>query len=174
MRWTKLRQIVEGRVAELLRERVRLESTHYHRAHDDEGRAAIVIDGVQVWAMGCMAAHGEAHIVYRELREREGLRGQPAHELVGAVTRRGALHNQYEFHRAVWDYTQMSIDDALACDDAIIRSLAYMDARIGKRRLLAPAGRAPSTDIEKACLGARLGAEELDCHWSPTPPSPVA
>jgi hypothetical protein len=160
MRWSKVRQIVESRLAPGLRARVRLESTHYRRADDQEGRTAIVIDSVQVWAMGCIAGDRERSEVFDELATRQPT-ACARNELASQVVRMNGQHNQFEFYRAVWDYVQCSIEDSLRSWDPLTRSLAYMDARVGKRRLVKLAAADLATDVERACLAARLEVEGL-------------
>lgn len=170
MRWSKLRHIVESRLAPCLAGRLRLESTHYARAHDAEGRWGVVIDGEQVWGMGCIIGDREQWALEQEIRAETGLSGREARQLAMKQRLGQARHNQDQFHSAVWDFTQMSIADALASDDAVIRSLAYLDARTGKRRLLRLASVEPGSQLERACLGARLCAEGISFHWAPQDP----
>ena len=73
MRWSKLRKTVESRVAERLSGRVRLESTHYHRAHDQEGRWGVVIDGQQVWGMGCLVGDREHYELTPKIRAEQNV-----------------------------------------------------------------------------------------------------
>jgi len=167
MRWTKLRQIAESRVAPSLAGRVRLESTHYRKAHDREGRVGIVLDGAQVWGRGCIEGDRSTKEVFTEMRQ-HGLSAGVANAWHEYVVRGAGLHNQYAFHSAVWDYTQLSVDDALVSPDAVIRALAYLDKRTGKRRLRDLASEPPRTQVERACLRARLESEGLAFEWPGT------
>jgi hypothetical protein len=167
MRWSKLRKIVELRFAGSLSGRIRLESTHYRRAHDQEGRWGVVIDGQQVWGMGCIVGDREQYVLSNKIRLEKNVSIDVASNMAFAQRRNVARHNQYEFHGAVWDFTQISIDDALKSEDAVIRSLAYLDARTGKRRLVKLAKNEPATHLECACLKTRLQAENIAFDWNP-------
>ena len=164
MRWSKVRQIAESRFAPSVKGRVRLESTHYHKAPDQEGRVGVVIDGEQVWSRGCIEGDRDRTAVFQELKE-QGLTNQKANAFDSTIVRGMALHNQYDFHEAVWDYIQLSIDESLKSYDAVTRSLAFLDARTGKRRLRQLAAHAPRTSLERACLGFRLRAEGIEADW---------
>ncbi|NQT88950.1 hypothetical protein HQ560_19435, partial [bacterium] len=48
MKWSKLKSQVEGMFADSVRGRVRLHSTRYRKAHDQDGRAWITIDGREI------------------------------------------------------------------------------------------------------------------------------
>jgi len=165
MRWSKVRQMVEGQFAPSLAGRVRLESTHYHKSHDGEGRVGIVIDGVQVWCMGCIEGDRAPGLMADDLHEREGIPRREAYRIGDAKAHDYGFVSQYDFHQAVWDLTQVSIDDALASPSAVLRALAYMDARTGKRRLVKLAERAPRSSVERQCLKARLEAESIAYDW---------
>lgn len=164
MRWSKLRQIAQSRLAPSLTGRVRLETTHYRHAHDQEGRWGVVIDGEQVYGIGCIVADRESSAVFTRLRE-QGCSIGEANRLCPEHAIANARHDQYQFHAAVWNYTQMSIDDALDSRDAVVRALAYMDARTGKRRLRQLSAAPPATELERVCLAARLRAEGIAAEW---------
>lgn len=167
MRWSKLNQIAQLKLAPSLAGRVRLETTHYRHAHDQEGRWGVVIDGEQVYGLGCIVADRESSEDFTRLRE-QGYSIAEANRLCREHAIANARHDQYQFHRSVWDYTQMSINDALDSRDAVIRALAYMDARTGKRRLRQLSAAPPATELERACLAARLRAEGIAADWMST------
>lgn len=167
MRWSKLNQIVQLKLAPSLAGLVRLETTHYRHAHDQEGRWGVVIDGEQVYGLGCMVADRERSADFARLRE-QGYSIGDANRLSAEHATANARHDQYQFHESVWNYTQMSIDNALESRDAVVRALAYMDARTGKRRLRQLAAALPATELERVCLAARLKAEGIAAEWVDT------
>jgi hypothetical protein len=63
MRWSKLKQQVENRIAESLCGRVELHTAHYRHARDSDGRSWLTIDGKELASM----AHVAEHILAREL-----------------------------------------------------------------------------------------------------------
>jgi hypothetical protein len=70
-------------------------------------------------------------------------------------------HQVPMFCETLFAYTSMNIDDALTSKDAVIRSLAILDRRVGKRRLSVMADATPTTEMECRCLNLRLDAEKI-------------
>lgn len=92
MRWSKLKQIVQSRLAPSLADRVKLETTHYRQAHDQEGRWGVVIDGEQVYGLGCIVADREISAEFTRLREQGCSIGEATKAGGVRVTReRGAM-----------------------------------------------------------------------------------
>lgn len=51
MRWSKLKTKVESLFANPVQNRVKLHSTRYRGAHDQEGRGFITFDKKEIWSM---------------------------------------------------------------------------------------------------------------------------
>lgn len=66
-----------------------------------------------------------------------------------------------QFVDSLGTFLQLPIEDCLSSDDAVVRAMAFLDARLGKRRLAGFKVDLLPTEIERACLRARLDAEEL-------------
>ncbi len=49
MIWSKLKALVESHFAPSVAGRVELHSTHYRKAHDDQGRGWITVDKKEAW-----------------------------------------------------------------------------------------------------------------------------
>lgn len=65
------------------------------------------------------------------------------------------------FCGALFDYTNMSRESALGSSDAVLRSLALLDARLGKRRLKCIRLSEGAPELEQACLRVRLEGEGI-------------
>jgi hypothetical protein len=65
------------------------------------------------------------------------------------------------FYGALFEYTNMSLESALGSADAVLRSLALLDARLGKRRLKTIRLPEDAPALERACLHVRLEAEGI-------------
>ncbi len=147
MRWSKLKQLIEGRMADALAGRIEVHSTRYRHAHDGDGRGWITIDKREVaslcyWrasiehgrlARGIRVANNAAD--YRDPARREQYRA--ADRYARTILHQQGIFTQDEFYGALWNYLSLSIDDALQSENVLIRALAMADRRLGKRRLSA-------------------------------------
>ena len=113
--WSNLRKVLEqDRLAPALRGRVQYFLTRYHDAHDDEGRLCIRVDGKE---------YLNSHVWNGHSRDTE------------EMTRKGSFC-YCEVLLAIDAYLgELSLDEALASDDPLIRLFAVLDRRVGKRRL---------------------------------------
>lgn len=139
MKWSKLKKLVEERVAPSLRKRFAINSTRYGDCTC--GHAWITIDK-KVVANFCTRAFWLTRPTYDEDRGR-WIRGQTPEHLSNE-TRRFYDEQPVEFgelsrqdaYRSCWAFVHdLSIEESLASDDPLIQSLAVIDSRVGKGRL---------------------------------------
>ncbi|MHB8647234.1 MAG: SF0329 family protein [Thermomicrobiales bacterium] len=138
MRWSKLKQLVEDRMAPSLQGRVEVHSTRYYSG---EGRGWITVDKREVAEFSTL---GTLMRVHRLAIERSGSDFWDAEggahyramrsEVEATLQEDGAYH-QWGYHRALWDSLSLSISDAMLSDEMLIRAFAMLDSRLGKRRL---------------------------------------
>ncbi|HEU0133225.1 MAG TPA: hypothetical protein VFR28_00235 [Allosphingosinicella sp.] len=148
MRWTKLRSLVKEGFADSIRSRVDIQSTRYGSCSC--GHAWITLDG-EVIANFCTRANYLASV--------GGARAgtTPRHQF----TEYGELSRQDAYH-ACWEFVHsLPIEAALADPDPLVQSLAVLDSRVGKRRLvqLDPGG---FHRLAAVLLGVRREAEGLE------------
>ena len=152
MRWSQLKARAEERFAPDVRGRVQLRVTRYRQAHDAQGRWAIEIDGREVAGLGDLVAFSEMH-------ERAVELGPPVRSCAEARSEQEAIahHELSRFKDAVATYLNLPFDEALTSTDAVQRALAFLDARLGRRRLEAlwQHGMHDRTPLEIACLELR-------------------
>lgn len=117
MRWSKLKQRVEEMFAEELRGRVELRTTRYEKADDRCGRSWITVDGLEVVNMSNLLTCGDSVADGNSARFK------------------GGLFAGYDLPLAMQEYLTLSIDSAIASPHPLIRALAVLDRRAGKRRL---------------------------------------
>jgi hypothetical protein len=122
MQWSQLKKRIDERLAESVRGRIELRSTSYRHSHDEEGRGWIAIDQHEILNMATIIFDAE----YWGSRDRES-KAQELH-----AQNRFA---QWEWHRALFAYLNLSIQDILASENPLIRAIGMLDARVGKRRL---------------------------------------
>jgi len=114
MRWSKVKQLVEERMAPSLQGRVEVHSTRYHNDRwQEDSRGWFTIDKHEVanfssliFPYGNIAEHSDRN-----------------------VSEKG------DFERAIGISLSGSIDEMLQSENSITRALAMLDGRLGKRRL---------------------------------------
>jgi hypothetical protein len=139
MQWSKLKKRIEAQFADALSGRVQVFETRYHGAHDSAGRWSLRIDGVDVEGFGDIPAE--------------------ALSIVERYTTGNLSH--YGFHKSAVDFLSLSVDAALESQDPLHRSLAILDSRLGKRRLLQLDAASMTTSLERTCFEVRMEAEGL-------------
>ena len=152
--WSNLRKILEeDRLAPALRGRVQYFMTRYHDAHDDEGRLCIRVDGKE-YLNSCF----------------DNIRYQTPdgvwHWREKADQNEKGLFDNLDVLKALDTYLdELSLDEALASDNPLIRLFAVLDRRVGKRRLPALAA-AMETEPEwlQFFYWLRLDAEGYKPH----------
>lgn len=145
MKWSQLKKRVESLFADAVEGRVALRTTRYRKAHDGMGRAWITLDGREVVNM-CSYATELAH--WREARRLQHETGctdyrnpehmsgyYAAYDEAKETLRRSGVFSPHEFHQALFDYLNLSIEKILASPDPITRAVGMLDRRVGIRRL---------------------------------------
>ena len=170
--WSGLRQQLETEyLCPKLRGRVQYFLTHYTDAHDDYGRIAIRVDSVERLRGDPFAYYNKGYseleaglkracLPPRQQIPQEMLHG-PRIACKEALVRRRAINARIEElvkHRAINDgifdiyyvtdairiYTQSAIGASLRHENPLVRLLAVLDRRVGRRTLLRLAG-----DVER-------------------------
>jgi len=138
--WSAQRKLVEELFAPCVRKRVKLQLLRYRSAHDDDGRAVIMIDGEEVWSM-CDIVFMRIEYERREhsasLAREQGLTPMEAQRVENIQLASEGLLNVRGFHVALETFCNSSPEENLASTNVLIRSLAMFDRRVGKRRLQA-------------------------------------
>lgn len=135
MQWSKRKKKVEGFFSDLVRGRVELRSTHYRGSHDEEGRGYITFDKNEIWSMCTLSFYSIEYDRIDEIVERESITPYEAQKIAYDELASEGKFNQYTFYDSLDEYCNNSIDSSLTSDNLLIRCLAMLDARLGKRRL---------------------------------------
>ncbi|REJ26656.1 MAG: hypothetical protein C6P37_13170 [Caldibacillus debilis] len=166
MRWSKLKKQLEDFLCPALKGRVEYWVTNYRKAHDRLGRAYITVDGKEVINMctlkkeiavfqmekalmdlgenfSDMTAGGngapelpkEADFPEEAMAEMDdpGRMNEWAHQMAEKQN----LFAQYDFFAAAAQFLQTPIRESLKSSHPIIKGMALLDRRVGKRTLLA-------------------------------------
>lgn len=145
MKWSQLKKRIEATFADSVAGRVEVWNTRYRKAHDAEGEAWITIDKQRVSSMGTYTYFMESDreqsrlcmelgcTDFRDPLQREAFR--QAQEQADQIVNDRGIYRMEDVNSALFDLLNLSIDDAIRSDNAIIRAFATLDRRFGKRRL---------------------------------------
>lgn len=125
MQWSQLKKRTESHFADSIKGRIKIGSTSYHHAHDEEGRGYIQIDGKEIINMCSYKFYGQQYVRSRE-EDREAIE----HDL-----NQNNLFSQSNWHEALFDYLNLSIESILKSSNPLIRAMGMLDSRLGKRSL---------------------------------------
>ena len=133
--WTKMRQKLEQEyLAESLRGRLSYFVTTYHAMHDgDEGRVAVRLDGTEILKSNFFERFAEMWKQYEVLKQDPAV-SDPWRQSAAEAIREGCFY-QRDFYRAFNEFDSQSITESLASENALVRMLALLDRRTGKRTL---------------------------------------
>lgn len=146
MQWSKAKARAEALFAPRVAERVALRVTGYRAAHDEDGRGWITVDGKEAWSFCTLRFFVERNKLETALRQMNqcgdfrdpGQRDayfEAGEQAEAILEQRGVVGREY-FRRAVEQYPELTVEQALASDNLIHRTLAVLDRRLGKRRLV--------------------------------------
>lgn len=126
MQWSKLKSRVKSRICPELRDRIDFHATAYRRAHDDVERVWITIDGETVFTCKYYLHHRASAEAFQC-----GVTGAA----IRSILREVEIHDPKDFGNAMRSYLDLSIQDALASPNGLIKAFAIVDRRLGKRLL---------------------------------------
>ena len=106
--------------------------TRYHEAHDQEGRAAIRLDGEEVLRSNYYDYRDTLWSRFNLLRDDPN-----DYQLAYESTLNDGCFDQRVFYEAFHIFDNQSIEESINSDNPLVRVLALLDRRLGKRRLLA-------------------------------------
>ncbi len=153
MQWSKIKQQVESRFAESLLGRVHFHNAGYRWHHEADGRIWITFDGEEVVDF-C------AHKYWNAFQKLSGERFHSRESIYRLMEKRG-IFGRAEARDGLEAYLSLSIDDALTSTSPLLRGLALLDRRFGKRRLRGLELPDDEVDLVHQLLAVRLQAEGL-------------
>ena len=137
MQWSKRKKKVEEFFSDEVKGRVELRSTHYRDTHDEEGRGYITFDKNEIWSMCTLSFYSIEYERIYEIVERDEITPYEAQRVAHEELAFEGKFNQYTYYDSLDEYCQNSIEASLASENLLIRCLAMIDSRLGKRRLRA-------------------------------------
>lgn len=162
--WSGMKKKLENDyLADSLKNRVSYFATSYSYSPDHIGRAAIRLDGIEIFKSDYFKMQKLQWESYQNIIEQtndsEGMEEWKESWL--QAVEKGGFDNRF-FYTAFEEYDNQSIELSLTSRNALVRVFAVMDRRVGKRRLenLADAWK-DEPDWIKYFLNLRLEAEGL-------------
>ena len=142
MPWSRLKSLVESRQAPSLGDRVALHQARYRHAQKEVGRIWIAVDGKEVAAFATHMGWAKVRPLADSLMDARDAWGTTAAYAEATADAESQLRAAGEFSdtKALVDlegYLSQTVEDALASPSPLVRALAMLDARLGKRRLRA-------------------------------------
>ena len=135
--WSGLQKQLDSFLCPALRGRITYFLTYYHAVHNSYGRAAIRLDGNEMVCFSWID-------MYRQENDVSEAHANDEHLCWGDLYHHPALKEKWDqngtycdmdFLNAALTFLRMPVADAMDSDDYLIRILAVMDRRVGKRTL---------------------------------------
>ena len=134
--WSGLNKQLTERLCAPLRTRISYFLTRYHDVHNAYGRAAIRLDGAELVVFSWIEQYRQEAETDRLVRE-SGTTYEAAGEQLKPKFDANCTYSEMDFLSAALEYRDLSIQDALHSENYIIRVLAILDRRAGKRAVQA-------------------------------------
>lgn len=133
--WSGLRKYLDGCLCDELKGRIAYFLTRYHKVHNSYGRAAILLDGKEMVCFSWIEQYRQECAVSRKHAENPDKGWYDLYDEMKPVWDEACTYCEWNFLRAVLTFRNLSIQDALSSEDYIIKVLAILDKRVGKRTL---------------------------------------
>lgn len=130
MKWSRLKKSIEEKFADPLKGRVNIYATRYTSGSHYMVRGWITLDGEEIANFSTPDNNNKYGWNTPAINERI-----PAGERTAGIAAEKGEFSRMEFTDACMEFLNLNIDDAFKSDNPIIRSLAVLDRRSGKRRL---------------------------------------
>ena len=136
--WSAMRKILEQEnICDSLKGRIQYFATRYRKAHDQEGRVAIRLDGKEIFK-SCFfdwQAKRDEVVKSNVIPKEQTISYWDYWNKIHLETKNHGGLDQHGFYEAFHEYHNQSIEKSLISSDAVVRLFAILDRRVGKRRL---------------------------------------
>ncbi len=145
MQWTQLKKRIENGFARSVQGRVSVHAARYRHSHDSEGRGWITLDKREIasfatlghwmaeWKLQTALREANKCADYNDPAQNAGY--HDAQRQANAVLLRQGSMTYDNLYYELEGYLNLSIEQALDDDSVVMRALAVIDRRLGKRRL---------------------------------------
>lgn len=136
MTWSGIRHKLEqDYLAQSLRGRIQYFATTYSGSPDHEGRASIRLEGQEIVSGNYYNQWLKAALLPRD--DKYAKRMNQEHPFMDETALEWGLFDQRCFYQAFAEFDNQGIAESLASDNLLVRIMALLDRRVGKRRLCA-------------------------------------
>lgn len=133
--WSGIRAKLEKEyLAESLRGRIQYFATSYSRCPDHEGRGAILLDGKEIISGGYYNNWVKAPEFPQDEKYEERIRSEFA--FMDDTALQLGIFDQRCIYEAFEEFDNQSIEKSLQSENLLVRIMAILDRRVGKRRLV--------------------------------------
>ena len=134
--WGEVRKTLEqDLLCDSLKGRVRYFATRYRKSHDGIGRVCVLVDEKEIINMPYSIENERYVETLRRKKDEPDKSRQKIYEKVCDDFAEIGLYYPGDFGTALDEFLSEDIQDALSSENYIVRMLAIMDRRVGKRTL---------------------------------------
>ena len=133
--WSGLNKWLCECLCDELKDRITYFLTRYHKVHDSYGRAAILLDGKELVCFSWIEMYRKEWAVNEAWRQDCSQSNLGLYNTMKSQWDVNCTYCDMDFLNAVLEFRNLSIQDALNSEDYIIKILAILDKRVGKRTL---------------------------------------
>lgn len=133
--WAGLNKWLKECLCEEFKDRITYFLTRYHKVHDSYGRAAILLDGKELVCFSWIEIYRQEQAVSAKYAEDRSKDWYGLYDEMKSVWDETCTYCEWDFLKAVLEFRNLSIQDALSSEGYIIKILAILDKRVGKRTL---------------------------------------
>ena len=133
--WAGLNKWLQECLCDDLKDRITYFLTRYHKVHDSYGRAAILLDGRELVCFSWVEQCRQEQQVSAKYAESGNKGWFELYDEMKSAWDKSCTYCEMDFLNAVLEFRNLSIQDALASGNYIIKILAILDKRVGKRTL---------------------------------------
>jgi hypothetical protein len=136
MRWSQLKKQLQGRFAKNIAASIDLNQTRYRHSHDQEGEFWISLRGSRIFSAGSLSYLSSLGTLTAKNRA-DGSTPAQAYEMAWPVMDSSGTFLLEQMNKDLFCSLSLTVEQMSEHTNPVIRALAVVDARYGKRRLSA-------------------------------------
>jgi hypothetical protein len=164
MRWSQLKKQLHDRFARSVAASIDLNQTRYRHSHDQEGEFWISFRGSRIFSAGSLSYLSSLGALAAKNRA-DGSTPAQAYELAWPVMDSSGLFLLEQMKKDLFISLSLTVEEMSEHNNPVIRALAIIDARYGKRRL-ATFDPITEHDLVQRLHTLRCEAEGIAAHIS--------
>ena len=133
--WSSLNKRLKESLCDELKERITYFYTRFREAHDAPRCAAIRLDGKELIRFKWINMYEQENDISELIKQGIHLSFDKMDEMMKPKWDENGTYDGGDFFRSAAGFLNLSIADALVSEDYIVKILAILDKRVGKRTL---------------------------------------